>query len=211
MEYDEEVLHHVSQIKVTMNEDVHQLQGLIDVQDQELSSVRVQVEHQVDKLKASFNDTLKNKLDEHAKIDEQVQDQLVDITSTLDNKIDSTKGDVIGQVHKVNQHVNDLRVEITKVADSLKSKHKEVNESLDNLLRCIEQSPVSFPTVPLAPPSYSMPPPPFGIPPSVVPPFPTNMQASAVPSIIDTHYPSMISTDNAAPNQAPMSSGHSNT
>ena len=90
--------------------------------------------------------TLKNTLDEHAKkINEQVQDQLVDIKSTLDNKIDSTKGDVIGQVHKVNQHVNDLRVEITKVADSLKSKHTEVNESLDNLLRHIEQSPVSFP------------------------------------------------------------------
>ena len=87
----------------------------------------------------------KNTLDEHAKeINEQVQGQLVDIKSTLDNKIDSTKGDVIGQVHKVNQHVNDLRVGITKVADSL-------NESLDNLLRCIEQSPVSFPTVPLHP------------------------------------------------------------
>ena len=37
------------------------------------------------------------------------------------------------------------------------------------------------------------------------------MQASAVPSIIDTHYLSMISTDNAAPNQAPMSLGHLNT
>ena len=59
-------------------------------------------------------------MDEYAKkINEQVQDQLVDIKSTLDNKIDSTKGDVIGQVHKVNQHVNDLRVEITKVTDSL--------------------------------------------------------------------------------------------
>ena len=76
---------------------------------------------------------LKNQLDEYAKkIDEQVQGQLVNIMSTLDKKIDSTKGDVIGQVHKVSQHVNDLRVEITKVADSLKSKHKEVNESLDN-------------------------------------------------------------------------------
>ena len=83
---------------------------------------------------------LKNTLDEHAKkINEQVQGQLVDIKSTLDNKIDSTKGDVIGQVHKVNQHVNDLRIEITKVADLLKSKNEEVNESLDNLLRCIEQ------------------------------------------------------------------------
>ena len=133
MEYDEEVLHHVSQIKVTMNEDVHRLQGLIDVQDQELSSIKVEVEDQVNTLNASFNDMLKNTLDEHAKkINEQVQGQLVDIKSTLDNKIDSTKGDVIGQVHKVNQNVNDLRVEITKVADSIKSKHKEVNESLDN-------------------------------------------------------------------------------
>ena len=150
VEYDEEVLCHVSQIKVTMNEDVHQLQGLIDVQDQELSSIKVEVDGQVNKLKASFNDTLKNTLDEHAKkINEQVQGHLVDTKSTLDNKIDSTKGDVIGQVHKVNQYVNDLRVEITKVADSLKSKHIEVNESLDNLLRCIEQSPVSFPMVPL--------------------------------------------------------------
>ena len=97
VEYDEEVLHHVSQIKVTMNEDVHQLQGLIDVQDQELSSIKVEVDDQVNKLKASFNDTLKNTLDEHAKkISEQVQDQLVDIKSTLDNKTDSTKGDVIG-------------------------------------------------------------------------------------------------------------------
>ena len=132
---------------------------------------------------------------------------MVDIKSTLDNKINSTKGDVIGQVHKVNQHVNDLRVEITKVADSLKSKHKEVNESLDNLLRHIEQSPVSFPTVPLAPPSYSVPPPPFGIPPSIVPPFSTNTQASAVPSIVDTCYPSMIPMENVALNEAPMSSG----
>ena len=137
VEYDEEVLCHALQIKVTMNEDVCQLQGLIDVLDQELSFIKVEVEDQVNKHKASFNDTLKNTLDEHAKkINEQVQDQLVDIKSTLDNKIDSTKGDVIGQVHKVNQHVNDLRVEITKVADSLKSIHKEVNESLDNILRC---------------------------------------------------------------------------
>ena len=60
VKYDEEVLHDVSQIKVTMNEDVHQLQGLIDVQDQELSSIKVEVEDQVNKLKASFNDTLKN-------------------------------------------------------------------------------------------------------------------------------------------------------
>ena len=122
---------------------------MIDVQDQEFSSIKVEVDDQVNKLKASFNDTLKNTLVEHAKkINEQVQDQLADIKSTLDNKIDSIKGDVIGQVHKVNQHVNDLRVEITKVADSLKSKHKEVNESLDNLLRRIEQSPVSFPSSP---------------------------------------------------------------
>ena len=107
------------------------LQGLLDVQDQELSSIKVEVEDQVNKLKASFNDMLKNTLDEHAKkINEQVQGQFVDIKSTLDNKIDSTKGDVIGQVHKVNQHVNDLRVEITKAADSLKSKHKEVMSPL---------------------------------------------------------------------------------
>ena len=99
-------------------------------------------------------------------------------------------------MHKVNQYVNDLRVEITKVADSLKSKHIEVNESLDNLLRCIEQSPVSFPTVPLAPPSYSMPPPPFSIHPSIV-----------QPPIVDTHYSSMIPTENVASNEAPMSSG----
>ena len=99
-------------------------------------------------------------------------------------------------MHKVYQHVNDLRVEITKVGDSLKSKHKEVNESLDNLLRCIEQSPVSFPMVPLAPPSYSMPPPPFGVPLSIVP-----------SPIVDTHYPSMILTKNAAFNETPMSSG----
>ena len=196
-EYDEEVLHHVSQIKIKLNEDVHQLQGLIHVQDQELSSIKVKVEDQVNKLKASFNDMLKNKLDEHAKkINEQVQGQLVDITSTLNNKINSTKGDVIGQVHKVNQHVNDLRVEITKVADSLKSKHKEVNESIGNLLRCIEQSPVSFPMVLLAPPSYSMPPLPLGIPPSIV-----------LPPIVDTHYSSMIPTENVALNEAPMSSG----
>ena len=197
VEYDEEVLHHVLQIKVTMNEDVCQLQGLIDVQDQELSSIKVEVDDHMNKLKASFNDTLKNTLDEHVKkINEQVQDQLVDIKSTLDNKIDSTKCDLIGQVHKVNQHVNDLRVEITKVADSLKSKHIEVNESLDNLLRCIEQSPVSFPMVPLAPPSYSMPLPPFGIPPSIVP-----------PPIVDTRYSSMIPTENVALNEAPISSG----
>ena len=31
VEYDEEVMCHVSQIKVTMNEDVCRLQGLIDV------------------------------------------------------------------------------------------------------------------------------------------------------------------------------------
>ena len=85
----------------------------------------LRVEDQVNKLKASFNDTLKNKLDEHAKkMNKQVQGQLVDITSTLDNKIDSIKGAVIGQVHKINQHVNDLRVEITKVTDSLKSKQR---------------------------------------------------------------------------------------
>ena len=190
VEYDEEVLHHVSQIKVTMNEDVRQLQGLIDVQDQDLSSIKVEVDNQVNKLKASFNDMLKNTLDEHAKkINEQVQGQLVDIKSTLDNKIDSTKDDVIGQVHKVNQHVNDLRIEITKVADLLKSKHKEVNESLDNLLRCMEQSPVSFPTVPLTPPSYSMPLLPFSIPPSIV-----------LPPIVGTHYSSMIPTKNVALN-----------
>ena len=116
--------------------------------------------------------------------------------STLDDKIESTKADILGQVHKVNQQVNELRAEITKVSNSLKSKHKEVNESLDNLLRCIEQSPVSFPMVPLAPPSYSMPPPPFGIPPSIVP-----------PPIVDTHYSSMIPTENVASNEAPMSSG----
>ena len=73
VEYDEEVLHHVSQIKITMNEDVRRLQGLIDVQDQELSSITVEVDDQLNKLKASFNDTLKNTLDEHAKkINEQV-------------------------------------------------------------------------------------------------------------------------------------------
>ena len=121
---------------------------------------------------------------------------MVDITSTLNKKIDSTKGGVIGQVHKVNQHVNDLRIEIAKVADSLKNKHKEVNESLDNLLRCTEQSPVSFPTVPLVPPSYSMPLPPFGIPPSIVP-----------PPIVDIRYSSMIPTENVVLNEAPISSG----
>ena len=57
VEYDEKVLHHVSQIKITMNEDVHRLQGLIDVQDQKLSSIKVEVDNQVNKLKASFNDT----------------------------------------------------------------------------------------------------------------------------------------------------------
>ena len=88
VEYDEEVLHHVLQIKVIMNEDVHRLQGLIDVQDQELSSIKVEVDDQVHKLKAPFNDMLKNTLDEHAKkINEQVQGQLVDTKSTLDNKI----------------------------------------------------------------------------------------------------------------------------
>ena len=114
MEYDEEVLCHVSQIKIELNEDVHQLQGLIHVQDQELSSIRIKVEDQMNKLRASFNDMLKNKLDEHVKkkIYEQFQDQLVDISSTLDNKIDSTKGDVIRQVHKVNQHVIDPRIKI---------------------------------------------------------------------------------------------------
>ena len=103
-------------------------------------------------------------------------------------------------MHKVNQHGNDLRVEISKVTDLLKSKHKEVSESLDNLLKPKEQSSVSLPKIPLAPSSYSMP-----------PPFPTNMQVSTVPSIVDIHYPSVISTDNVAPNQAPMSSGYSNT
>ena len=116
--------------------------------------------------------------------------------STLDDKIESTKADILGQVHKVNQQVNDLRAEITKVSNSLKSKYKEVNESLDNLLRHIEQSPVSFPMVPLAPPSYSMPLPPFDIPASIVP-----------PPIVDTHYSSMIPTENVASNEAPMSSG----
>ena len=50
VEYGEEVLHHVPQIKVTMNEDVHGLQGLVDVQDQELSSIKVEVDDQVNKL-----------------------------------------------------------------------------------------------------------------------------------------------------------------
>ena len=50
--------------------------------------------------------------------------------------------------------------------------------------------------VPLAPSSYSRPLPPFGIPPSIVP-----------PPIVDTHYSSMIPTENVASNEAPMSSG----
>ena len=37
------------------------------------------------------------------------------------------------------------------------------------------------------------------------------MQVSTVPSIVVIHNLSVISTDNVAPNQAPMSSGHSNT
>ena len=60
----------------------------------------------------------------------------------------------------------------------------------------MEQSPVSFPTVPLVPPSYSMPPPPFGIPPSIV-----------LPPIVDMCYLSIIPTENVASNEAPMSSG----
>ena len=76
------------------------------MQDQELSSIKVEVEDQVNKLKASLNDTLRDKLDEHAKkINEQVQGQLVDITSALDNKTDSTKGYGIGQVHKVKVNI----------------------------------------------------------------------------------------------------------
>ena len=43
VEYDK-VLCHVSQIKIKLNKDVHQLQGLIHVQDQELSSIKVEVE-----------------------------------------------------------------------------------------------------------------------------------------------------------------------
>ena len=42
--------------------------------------------------------------------------------STLDDKKESTKADILGQVHKVNQQVNDLRAEIAKVFNSLKSK-----------------------------------------------------------------------------------------
>ena len=56
--------------------------------------------------------------------------------STLDDKIEGTKAGILGQVHKVNQQVNDPRTEITKISDSFKSKHKEVHESLDHLLRC---------------------------------------------------------------------------
>ena len=73
VEYDEEVLHHVSQIKIELNEDVHQLQGLIHVQDQELSSIKIEVEDHVNKLKEPFNDMLNNKLNDHAKkINKQV-------------------------------------------------------------------------------------------------------------------------------------------
>ena len=39
VEFDE-VLCHVSQIKVTLNEDAHRLQGLIHAQDQELLSIK---------------------------------------------------------------------------------------------------------------------------------------------------------------------------
>ena len=53
VEYDKEVLHNVPQIMVALNEDVHQFQGLIHM--------KVEVEDEVDKLKVSFNDTLKNK------------------------------------------------------------------------------------------------------------------------------------------------------
>ena len=85
VEFDEEVLCRVSQIKVTLNGDAHRLQGLIHVQDQEQSSIRVEVEDQVNKLKASFNDTLKNKLDEHAKkMNKQVQGK---IHSSIDKKL----------------------------------------------------------------------------------------------------------------------------
>ena len=48
--------------------------------------------------------------------------------STLNDKIESTKADILGQVHKVNQQVNDLRAEITKVSNSLK-----VSESMSPL------------------------------------------------------------------------------
>ena len=120
-------------------------------------------------------------------------------TSTLDDKIEGTKAGILGQVHKVNQHVNDLRTEIARVSDSFKSKHKEVYKSLDHLLRYTEQSSTLCPTIPLILPYYSIISPSFGMLPNIVPQFPTNMQASTVPSIVDTHCPSMVPTKNVAP------------
>ena len=37
--------------------------------------------------------------------------------STLDDEIGSTKAHILGQVHKVNQQVNDLRDQITKLIE----------------------------------------------------------------------------------------------
>ena len=44
--------------------------------------------------------------------------------------------------------------------------------------------------------------------PNIVPQFPTNMQASTVTPIVDTHCPSMVPTKNVSSNEAPMSSGN---
>ena len=169
--------------------------------DDKIESTKADILGQVHKVNQQVND-LRTEID---KVSGSLKIRILhkEAHETLDNLLRciSTKVDIIGQVHKVNQHVNDLRVENTKVTDPLKSKHKEVKESLDNLLRPIEQSSVSLPTISLAPSSYSKPP----------LPSPTNMQVSTVPSIVDTCYPSVLSTDHVAPNQAPMSSGHSNT
>ena len=139
------------------------------------------------------------------KVNQQVNDHRTEITKVSDSFKTKHKEVhesldhllrciVIGQVHNVNQHVNDLRTEIARVSDSFKSKHKEVHKSLDHLLRCTEQSSTPCPIIPLILPSYSMPPPSFGMLPFFVPQFLTNMQASTVPSIVDTHCPSMVPT-----------------
>ena len=53
---------------------------------------------------------------------------MMSFNSTLNDKIESTKADILGQVHKVNQQVNDLRAEITNVSNSLK-----ISESMSPL------------------------------------------------------------------------------
>ena len=169
--------------------------------DDKIEGTNAGILGQVHKVNQQVND-LRTEI---TKVSDSFKSKHKEVHESLDHLLRHT---VIGQVHKVNQHVNDFRTEIARVSDSFKSKHKEVHKSLDHLLRHTEQSSTPCPTIPRILPSYSIISPSFGMPPNTVPHVPTNTQASTVPSIVDTHCPSMVPTKNVASNEAPISSGN---